>query len=236
MRWQQAPARPPADRRPPPACCPPPAAAAAAAALFCHHASFLTTRPASGWALDYGLGFFGNALESGAYYVEHPRLGPLCFLCSSHLGGHISGAGAAALDAVTDSTSDGGATGGSSAAVTTITPEDGYRRRVFIEPLRLYLVATAGTIARVELREAGRWTAAAPRPRTVVLSFNATEWGVTPWTSLRLQVSQTTAAVRAAGACVVTHGGKAVAPVLTDNSSYALPHVADTETQVVISC
>ena len=32
---------------------------------------------------DYGLGFFGNALESGAYFVEHPRLGPLCFLCTA---------------------------------------------------------------------------------------------------------------------------------------------------------
>ena len=30
---------------------------------------------------DFGLGFFGNALESGAYYVEDPTLGPLCFLC-----------------------------------------------------------------------------------------------------------------------------------------------------------
>ena len=35
---------------------------------------------------DYGLGFFGNALESGAYYVEHPTYGRLCFLCDLELG------------------------------------------------------------------------------------------------------------------------------------------------------
>ena len=41
---------------------------------------------------DYGLGFFGNALESGAYYVEDPTLGPLCFLCEGG-GGVLDGEG-----------------------------------------------------------------------------------------------------------------------------------------------
>ena len=31
---------------------------------------------------DYGLGLFGNALESGSYFVLDPALGALCFLCS----------------------------------------------------------------------------------------------------------------------------------------------------------
>ena len=39
---------------------------------------------------DFGLGFFGNALESGAYYVEDPTLGPLCFLCEMGGGGVLT--------------------------------------------------------------------------------------------------------------------------------------------------
>ena len=30
---------------------------------------------------DHGLGFFGHALNGGAYVVRHPRLGTLCYLC-----------------------------------------------------------------------------------------------------------------------------------------------------------
>ena len=32
---------------------------------------------------DFGLGFFGNTLQSGAYYLQkHPVLGEVCFLCA----------------------------------------------------------------------------------------------------------------------------------------------------------
>ena len=72
---------------------------------------------------DYGLGFFGNALETGAYYIEHPRLGPLCYLCTSSQQN----------------------------ASTLINPEDAYRKRVFIAPLALYVVVKAGTIAHVKV-------------------------------------------------------------------------------------
>ena len=99
---------------------------------------------------DYGLGFFGNALESGAYYVKHPRLGPAA---------------------------EGGAEPGS----VVITPEDAYHRRVFVEPLALYLVAGAGTIARVQLQLSLRRV-------SLVL-----EWGETPWTQLHLSMTQPSA-------------------------------------------
>ena len=75
-----------------------------------------------------GLGFFGNALESGAYFVQHPRFGPVCFLCTATLQ------------------EDNATT-----RVRSITPEDAYHRRVFLQPLALYLVATAGTISRVDV-------------------------------------------------------------------------------------
>lgn len=151
---------------------------------------------------DFGLGFFGNALESGAYYVRHPRLGPLCYLCTA---------------------TEDAATGAS-----VITPEDAYHRRVFVQPLALYLVARAGTIARVEVQLPAR---------QVSLVFNATEFGETPWSLLRLAVEETRSAAPAdAVGCVVTHGGRRVAPVATDNNTYAVPPVVGAETVVVLRC
>ena len=35
---------------------------------------------------DYGLGFFGHTLEAGSYFVQHPTLGALCFLCDLQTG------------------------------------------------------------------------------------------------------------------------------------------------------
>ena len=52
-----------------------------------HGGALLAYDPHSG---DFGLGFFGNALESGAYYVEDPTLGPLCFLCEMGGGGVLT--------------------------------------------------------------------------------------------------------------------------------------------------
>merc|ERR1719272_234696 len=44
------------------------------------HPYMMTHDPHSG---DFGLGFFGHSLESGAYYVESPELGQICFLCDT---------------------------------------------------------------------------------------------------------------------------------------------------------
>jgi hypothetical protein len=148
---------------------------------------------------DYGLGYFGNALQSGAYYVEHPRLGTLCFLCT--------------------------ATNGTVGGAVTLTPEDAYRRRVFVQPLGLYLVAVAGTIAQVEVE----------MPlRRVSLVFNATEWGETPWSQLRLRATVT--AVNSHSTCVVSSAGKHVAPIPTDNTTYAFTPARSTQTKVVVTC
>jgi len=72
---------------------------------------------------DYGLGFFGNALESASYYVASADLGDLCYLCDL----------------------DGPAADGT----VTLTPRDAYRIAVFLEPLGLYLQALSGTISEV---------------------------------------------------------------------------------------
>jgi len=76
---------------------------------------------------DFGLGFFGNALESGAYYVVHPELGPACYLCD------FSSAPAGAV---------------------TITPRDGYRIAAFLEPLSLYMQAECGVFSSIKFEPA----------------------------------------------------------------------------------
>ena len=84
----------------------------------------LTHDPHSG---DFGLGFFGNALESGAYYVCDPELGTLCFLCDitdAEAGDH---------------------------ARTRIALRDAYRIAIYIEPLGLYITSQCGTISAVEI-------------------------------------------------------------------------------------
>ena len=68
---------------------------------------------------DFGLGFFGCSLQSGAYYVHHPKIGPSCYLCN------LATAAAGAV---------------------TIKPTDLYHRRVYIEPLGLYVTLDIGTI------------------------------------------------------------------------------------------
>jgi len=79
---------------------------------------------------DYGLGFFGNALESGSYYVESPSLGPQCYLCD------LKAAPSSSVGAK---------------ATVEILPRDGYRINVFLEPLALYVQAECGTFSSVLL-------------------------------------------------------------------------------------
>ena len=71
--------------------------------------------------------------------------------------------------------------------------------------------------------------------RRVSLVFNATEWSETPWTQLHLSMTQPSA-TRATHACTITQSGERVAPVATDNRTYAFPHAVGRETEVVLSC
>lgn len=75
---------------------------------------------------DYGLGFFGCSTQSGAYFVHHPDLGgkPVCYLCNIAEDAH---------------------------GITTIVPTDMYHRRVYLEPLGLYLTLDSGTFASLEV-------------------------------------------------------------------------------------
>jgi hypothetical protein len=86
-----------------------------------------TCSPSDPHSGDYGLGFFGNALESGAYYVDDPTLGALCYLCD-----------------LTDAADD--AEGG-----VHIVPRDAYGIAFFLEPLGLYMTSECGTFASADL-------------------------------------------------------------------------------------
>lgn len=87
---------------------------------------------------DFGLGFFGLSLETGAYYVVDKALGELCYLCDV----------AAPAPAATD---DDAAAADADVDTVTLTPRDAYRRRVFLEPLALYMTTEAGQFASVEI-------------------------------------------------------------------------------------
>ena len=77
---------------------------------------------------DFGLGFAGYTLEAGAYFVAHPRLGNVCYLCDLVVGAGEEGAERVRLE-----------------------PRDGYRQRVYVEPLGLYLTLDAGTFESLAL-------------------------------------------------------------------------------------
>ena len=107
-----------------------------------------------------------------------------------------------------------------------LTPEDAYHRRVFIEPLALYLVAQAGIIARVQMRLASK---------QLDVVYNATEWGETPWSRLRLTVKKTSSARPGRGFVVKRHGTP-LPPVETDDSTFAFkPDLGGAETLVTVS-
>jgi hypothetical protein len=125
-----------------------------------------------------GLGFFGNALEAGAYYVEDPTLGPLCFLCARPAAPRtaerlVESAGGEAGDAA------------AAAARVTIVPRDAFGRAAFLEPLALWLEAQAGTLAQLVLCKASR---------TITVTFAAPPAEGASYDVLRLALTKTSKA------------------------------------------
>lgn len=127
---------------------------------------------------DFGLGFFGHSLESGAYYVQHPDLGELCYLCDL-----------ATVSATDDGVDDDAHTHANTTTggAVSISPRDSYHSRVFIEPLSLYLYAETGTIHHVALNLG---------MRTLSVVFDARDSNHSAWgfSKLRLLVDKTSQA------------------------------------------
>ena len=85
---------------------------------------------------DHGLGFFGHSLNVGAYLVEHPNFGPLCYLCIRH-------------DVSDDAAGERNAYA--------IDPVDSYRRRAYLADLGLWLVLRSGQqLERLTVRKGER--------------------------------------------------------------------------------
>ena len=85
--------------------------------------SFPSTLAIDGYSGDYGPGFFGHAVNTGAYLFDHPEFGVLAF---------------------------GGVAESDSAGVT-LRPTDSARMRVFLAPVGLYLELDAGRFESVRL-------------------------------------------------------------------------------------
>jgi len=134
---------------------------------------------------DYGLGFFGNALESGAYYVNDPELGPLCFLCDVE------------APKTTLRTARATAREVASAGGPRIVPKDAFAIAVFLEPLGLYLTSECGTFAAVELPPAAK-----RRSSDSATSLSVTFAAGAPCPNLRLKLSKTAASRPGSGFAV----------------------------------
>ncbi|MBV9468541.1 MAG: hypothetical protein JOZ57_04800, partial [Abitibacteriaceae bacterium] len=70
---------------------------------------------------DYGIAFYGYARNAGAYVMQHPEFGWLGFGCNVQARGNSI----------------------------TVAPRDGFRQRVFLAPLKLWLTLDAGTFQSV---------------------------------------------------------------------------------------
>ena len=127
---------------------------------------------------DYGLGFFGISLETGATLVLHPALGPLCYLCDLAIVTPAAASAAASAAAANPETA--GSTG-SSTGVFELWPLDAYRQRVYLEPLGLWLQADAGTFTCVRLD--------LPQ-RRIIVRFAADAAAKPSYTKLRLRADQ----------------------------------------------
>lgn len=77
---------------------------------------------------DWGVGFFGAARHAGAFLVEDPELGQLCFLCD-----------------VVDGGNNDGAEGGGGGAVL-VKPRDAWHKKLFVGSLGVEIISEAGRI------------------------------------------------------------------------------------------
>lgn len=92
---------------------------------------------------DYGLGFFGSALNIGAYVVDDsPVLGQLCYLCEL------------SPDAVT--APRGGGVGGGGGGGHTVTPKDPFHARLYISSLGLHVFCQVGTFKTATVNAAAK--------------------------------------------------------------------------------
>lgn len=128
---------------------------------------------------DFGLGFFGNALQSGSYLVRSESHGDLCFLCDIEPLEPLEKTRTKTPPSVEapSAASTGLPNQGDGLA---IVPRDAYRRQAFLEPLALLIQTDCGQIASLLYT---------PVTQRVVVRFDATA----SCSTVRLRLRQTSA-------------------------------------------
>jgi hypothetical protein len=124
---------------------------------------------------DFGLGFFGHTLEAGAYYVEHTKFGKVCFLCDIQPSHMHTGIG------IYDNVPHDTFSVDVSSTATTFKIRDSYRKRVFVEPVAIYVELDTGTIETVTFD---------PVQKTIILNFTAVNLTAS-FSVRRVRLSQT---------------------------------------------
>ena len=170
-----------------------------------HTAPFaLEYDPRSG---DFGLGWFGVTLEAGAYLVRDAVApnGWACYMCNL---GAVQGAHAVAF-----------------------APADGYRVRVYLEPLGLYLQSQAGAIARLDCDFAARTAALTFFPALQAPSAPQPH-ATRPFSFLRLQLSKPAGSARPGSSWSVTDAAGNPVPLV--RSAYQVSPNADDSLPTVV--
>ena len=118
--------------------------------------SHLTSIACSG---DFGIGFFGLSHNMGGYLVQdHLGMDWLCFLCRIEVRANNAcsqGAETSGMIATAPSASGAAVSSGQHECKKNTTlamwPTDAYRRRVFLQPWGLYLIAEAGYLESLHI-------------------------------------------------------------------------------------
>lgn len=140
-----------------------------APSLMFHASPFVLDHdPHSG---DFGLGFFGHALQAGAFVVRHSTAGWLCYFCDIAPPNRTS-------------------------AVVRAEPRDSVRRRVYVQPLGLQLEAMAGRIRAVAFDLRARWLRVELEPP---IAEARAAGGGAPFTTYALRVAKEGAHLPGAG-------------------------------------
>lgn len=142
---------------------------------------------------DFGLGFFGGSLGSGAYLVRDSQRGPLCYLCNLNT---TNGDDSISLE-----------------------PVDGYRRRVYLEPLGLQLQLDVGTFARVVLDEKEKQISVEFEPAAEAARFSTA--GGPTFDARRLRVQKMASSRPGSNFVVEANKGKGTFPFV--RNAYEIP-------------
>ena len=152
------------------------------------HGSCWPTADCFDVAGDFGLGFFGCSISSSSYLINHKDVGLACYLCNL-VGNHVT----QGVD-----------------VKATLKPADLYNRRVYLEPLALYLTLDIGTFESVSLDT---------NTKAIHIQFNPMAHDNITYVARRLRVQKMSDARPGSGFNVTTAG----VPLKVSRGAYVVP-------------